>query len=366
MVNWEEIRNNYPLVKKGGYFSTASFGAISVQTHESQQQHLKDLLHHGNSSYGEWEVTYFDLKSEMAGYLNCASENVAFLPDVSNGINKVCELLPRSKEVVLVRGDFPSVTLPWITHNFNVDWIEYDDFVANYLLELENRLKEGNKVLCLSWVFYNHGFRIDPAKVGELCKKYNATFILDATQGLGAFRLDTANLNVDFMIASCFKWFMAGYGIAVGYISSGFLDKFKISRSGWNVLKDFTGKLEDQSNFKHDASRFEIGHIKFQPINALASSFSEMKSIGFEHISERTLALAHRLSGELEANGFEVLGKPPGEQSGIVSIRSDDIILKRIQHAGIVCSARKDYVRFAVYFYNNSQDIDDLIGCLKH
>lgn len=366
MVNWEEIRQNYPLVKKGGYFNTASFGAISIQTLDNQRNHLDDLLHNGNGSYGEWEAAYFQLKSEMAGYLNCTSENVAFLPDVSNGINKVCELLPSSSEVILIREDFPSVTLPWITHGFNIRWIEYKDFTANYLNELEDKIKDGDKIVCLSWVFYNHGFRIDPVKVGELCKKYNATFILDATQGLGAFQLDTANLKVDFMVASCFKWFMAGYGIAVAYISPDFLRKFEISRSGWNVLKDFTGMTEDQDNYKHDASRFEIGHIKFQQISMLYSSFSEMKSIGFNQISARTKNLSLILSQKLRENGFEVLRQTGEEPSGIVSIKSNDQMLSKIKNASVACSVRKDYIRFAIYFYNNHQDIDDLIACLKH
>ena len=366
MKDWEQIRKNYPLIQKGGYFNTASFGALSLHTIEAQKKHLDDMLLYGNGKYDEWMASYYGLKVELANYLNTKEQNVTFFPDVSNGINKICDLLPIDKEVVLIREDFPSVTLPWITHQFKVKWIEYEDFINDYLGVLEKELADGNKILCLSWVFYNHGFMIDPIKVGALCKKYNSYFILDATQGLGAFELDMDKAHIDFMVASCFKWFMAGDGVTIGAVSDTILNQYQAHQSGWNMLKDTEGSMEDKSNYKSDASRFEIGHVKFQNIKMLSDSFYEMKSMEFEAITGRTKLLIKSLRNKFDENGIEVL-TPAGEApSSIISIRSNETILKKLKEAKIACTPRKDYVRFAVYFYNNTEDIDELIDCLKY
>ncbi|MFT7035810.1 MAG: cysteine desulfurase/selenocysteine lyase [Cyclobacteriaceae bacterium] len=365
MNDWEEIRSHYPLAQAGGFFNTASFGAISRQTMESQKRMLDDILLSGTKNYDSWMSNYHSLKDSLSSYLNTPKENLVFFPDTSDGMNKISDLLSADMEVVLVKKDFPSVSLPWITRNFKIDWIEYDDFTEDYLGEIEKRLKEGKKILCLSWVFYNHGFTIDTLKVGALCEKYDAYFVLDATQGLGAFKIDVQASKINCMVSSCFKWFMAGYGPSVGYISKPTLDRFDIKQSGWNMLHDFTADVEDESNYKTGSIRFESGHSKFQNINMLFDSFSQMNEIGLDEISSRTSYLVNLLSRKLSENGFEMmLDQNPA--SGILALRSNESILNKISGRKIACSARKDYVRFAVYFYNNEQDIDDLIKCLKH
>jgi cysteine desulfurase / selenocysteine lyase len=366
MNDWEEIRSRYPLVEKGRYFNTASFGALSKSTVALGKDNCDELLYSGNNNYDQWVASYFDLKTLLAEYLTCNEINIAFFPDSSNGINKISELLSRKDKVILVHNDFPSVTLPWITRNYKINWIDYHDFVTDYLTEIEKRLKKRAKILCLSWVFFNHGFRIDLEKVGQLCKKYDCYFILDATQGLGAYPLDAIGSNIDFMVASCFKWFMAGYGVSIGYISDRILKNFDINQSGWQVLKKFTKNPEKKKNYKTDASRFELGHLKYQNLNMLLASLREMKSIGFENISNRTSTLTNLLREQLAEFGFETVIHEAPDPSGILAIRSDKKMLKRLEEAGISYSPRKNYIRFSVYFYNNEQDIQDLVECVKH
>lgn len=363
--NWEQIRSQYPLVEKGGYFNTASFGAISKSTAAVAQADIDELLYTGARNYEQWVANYFELKTVLAEYLSCRERNMAFFPDSSNGINKVSELLSRKDEVILIRDDFPSVTLPWITRNYKIAWIDYQDFVADYLTEIERRLKKGAKILCLSLVFFNHGFRIDPKKVGKLCRKYDCKFILDATQGLGAFPIDTTGSHIDFMVSSCFKWFMAGYGVSIGYVSDTILKEFEINQSGWQILKNYTKNPEKKKNYKSDASRFELGHLKFQNLNMLLESLREMKSIGFENITNRTMELTRLLGSQLSDIGIETFTSASPLPSGILAIKSKKRYLKNLEGAGIVFSPRKNYIRFSSYFYNSEEDIEALVNLLK-
>ena len=122
MNDWEEIRSRYPLVEKGRYFNTASFGALSKSTVALGKDNCDELLYSGNNNYDQWVASYFDLKTLLAEYLTCNEINIAFFPDSSNGINKISELLSRKDKVILVHNDFPSVTLPWITRNYKINW----------------------------------------------------------------------------------------------------------------------------------------------------------------------------------------------------------------------------------------------------
>ncbi|MFY0652174.1 MAG: aminotransferase class V-fold PLP-dependent enzyme [Cyclobacteriaceae bacterium] len=365
MINWEEIRSRYPLIEKGGYFNTASFGAISQSTIDIATKKHEEHMLSGNENYNTWVQELVQLKVELGQYINTDNRNITFFSDVSNGINKVSDVLSGELEVTLIREDFPSVTLPWITRGYKIKWIDYEEFTVDYLGAIEKSLKAGSKILCLSWVFYNHGFRIEEDKVGELCKQYDCYFILDATQGLGAYQINVKQASIDFMISSCFKWFMAGYGLAISHVADSILE-LRTSQSGWNMLKDSSGSIEDRSNYAKDASVFEVGHSKFQNISVLYNSFSEMKSIGLPEISNRTTQLSLTLAKALKESNFEVISFNDSAPSGMVSIKSNNKILEKIKEHGISCTPRKDYIRFAVYFYNNEDDISSLINSLKN
>ncbi|MEM9327099.1 MAG: aminotransferase class V-fold PLP-dependent enzyme, partial [Bacteroidota bacterium] len=79
------------------------------------------------------------------------------------------------------------------------------------------------------------GFEIDLERVTQWCKAYDCTLVLDGTQGLGAipFRVDPSVSMV--FLSSSFKWLLAGYGVAIGYVSQDLLPRFKAFQ-GWNSI----------------------------------------------------------------------------------------------------------------------------------
>ncbi len=363
MVNWEKYRANYPLVAQGGYFNTASFGAISNVSLENQQTWLQDMLLRGNQSYAQWLADYQSLKADLAKYIHAMPDEVAFFTDVSDGINKLAECLQGKREVVLVEGDFPSVTLPWINRRYAITWITQQDLQDT--ARLSDVLKTKDKILCVSWVFYTTGFKTDVEKIGEICRQYDCLFALDATQGLGASLIDVKAAKVDFMVASAFKWLMAGYGVAVGYVSRKLLHDLPVVQGGSHTLKDFASTDLSTSNLKTGADRFETGHPKFQAISMLKSSFDEMQLIGTTAIAERAQTLAGELTDQLIVIGKTPLVTAPANRSSIVSIAYSEQTVALLKDAGIIFTARSNYIRFAVYFYNNTADVAHLIHTLN-
>lgn len=366
MTNWEEVRKNYPLIDHNCYLNTASFGAISKKTLESQKAFMDSVFLKGNQDYSQWTEYYHELKNELSEYLNTSAKNLAFVADASNGINKVSEILPRNREVILVEDDFPSIVLPWITRNYKINWIAKSDFLEGPVDAIEAELKKGKRVLAISWVHYNSGLKVDLKKLGELCQQYEAYFVVDATQGLGAFSVDLSEVKIDFLVASCFKWFMAGQGITIAYLSNNLMNGHDLPFSGWNTLKNFEGELTNLSNYRFDAARMEVGHIKYQNMIALYSSFKEMKSIGLENINERTEELVIYLRQKLEQLGLNIITPKSDSLSGILCIEPNKNIASKLQSSDIVCTIRENYIRFSLYFYNNKSDIDYLVSTIKN
>ena len=161
-MNWNDIRSQFPILNQYTYLNTARFGALPQAVSDLQKRYINSLATHGSWGFDEWLEKYEGARDLAAGLIGASNESVFFIPNVSTGINLSSLYLPRQK-VVLVAGDFPSVTLPWKSHDHDVQTLKYQD--DNFYEQLEGALQEGNKILCVSWVQSEDGFELDLEKV---------------------------------------------------------------------------------------------------------------------------------------------------------------------------------------------------------
>ncbi|MEM9327100.1 MAG: aminotransferase class V-fold PLP-dependent enzyme [Bacteroidota bacterium] len=220
-MNWNEVRGQFPILNDYTYFNTARFCALPSAVVALQERYVEGLAHHGSWNFDEWVEKYENARAMASELMGCGAEATFFLPNVSTGIN-LASLYLRDRPVVLMDTDFPSVILPWQTNDHPIERIPRGEMFYD---QLESSLREGNKILSVSWVQSADGFEIDLERVTKWCKAYDCTLVLDGTQGLGAipFRVDPSVSMV--FLSSSFKWLLAGYGVAIGYVSQDLLPR---------------------------------------------------------------------------------------------------------------------------------------------
>ena len=96
-----------------------------------------------------------------------------------------------------------------------------------------------------------------------------------------------------------------------------------------------------------------------------------MRDIGFLAVRERIFELSARLSKGLTGIGFNVFSdKFCDYQTGIVVCEkpgvNPDVIMKHLKRNKIVAAKRLGRVRFSPHVYNSTQQIDKVVGVLKH
>ena len=77
------------------------------------------------------------------------------------------------------------------------------------------------KVVCVSHVQYATGHRLDPARLAALAHEHDAVLVLDASQSAGAVPIDVRADDVDFLVATSYKWLCSSFGAAICYVRSG-------------------------------------------------------------------------------------------------------------------------------------------------
>src|SRR5262249_49454529 len=79
----------------------------------------------GAVCWNDWLARMDESRSAVARFINASPDEVALVANTSVALNLAIPMLEPG-EVVLVRDDFPSITLPWLLNGFPVRFIDGD------------------------------------------------------------------------------------------------------------------------------------------------------------------------------------------------------------------------------------------------
>ncbi len=144
------------------YLNQASLGLIPRASVEASVRVLADVAQHGNLRLSDQaEAGVLDgLRTAAAGLLGAPVASVAVVSGASEGLGQLAALLSGAGgEVVLVSGDFPSVTYPWLAARdrlgMRIRWVR-DTPAHDLTLALCDAISEQTTVVCVSAVQVRH------------------------------------------------------------------------------------------------------------------------------------------------------------------------------------------------------------------
>jgi selenocysteine lyase/cysteine desulfurase len=237
---------------------------------------------------------------------------------------------------------------------------------------LRRRISSRAKVVAVSWVTFDDGYRHDLAALAEIAHAHGAIFAVDAIQGLGAFPLDVNATNVDAVYAGGAKWLMALQGVSFLWLRASVLDRIALRMPGWRSARDMWNFLDYDQPPAADASRYEGGTPNFLGALSLATSMDVLAAAGLDRIAAHVLTLTDRLTEGLRSRGYTLLTDRSRDdvKSGIVTFRRDDLdplaLGKRLQQAGIVTTYRQTGIRIAPHGHNTAEQVEAILDALPN
>lgn len=360
------MRRLFPALKNYTFVNAAGGSPIARPVAEAGALYYREALEHGDAYWENWLERQEAARAGLAAFIGASPKEVGFTLNTSHGMSLVAGALKGRGTVLTMRDEFPSSTLAWLNAGFNVKFMEPQD--GKYSLDSIEKNLAGIKILVTSYVQYRTGFRQDLETLGKLCRRRGVLFVVNATQALGAMPVNVKAAKIDFMVFSCFKWTMAGYGAAGLYASGKHLGKIKFPEAGWRSVAS-PEKMDNLAKaMKKEASAVETGCLHFPNIFALGASLKFLSGLGVENIQARIFELNDYLLESLGAMGAATATPLEREcRSGITVIkcRRAAEAVEKLVRAGIMTSARGAGIRISLHFYNNRQDIDRLISGMK-
>ena len=369
-------RSSYPTLNDCVYLNQASLGLIGQPAVQSMHDFLDNTARHGNLRMtDEEEVGFFEsLRQRGARLLNCHAGQLAITASASELLGQLPFLIrPASgSSIVAVATDFPAVTRPWIRYAAETGCsLRFVDDIPTE--NLTDRLIDGidshTAVVAVSSVQFSTGSMVDVPRLSEACARAGARLVVDATQAAGILKMDSRLWQADAVVTSGYKWLGGHGGVALSAVSSSLLEQDPPLPGWFGTSSPFDFEATSVL-FAADARRFTQSTMSYVSMAGLATALDHLMSLGEGRLEEHSRELSRRLIQGARAHGWTPFraSEDASASPHIVSLTHSEFgaetAIDALRRNRIVCGVRDGRIRISLAPYNNSVDVDALIGAL--
>src|SRR6266436_7420421 len=305
MIDWSEIRKQFPVTENSVYLNTAAAGPLPRATSDAASDYYRLMMNDGDIHWDEWLAKREEVRRKVAAFINAEPDEVALTTNTSSGMNVIIDALENHGEVISCDLEFPVSTLPWMNRRIPIHLVKAIEGQVQ-TQDIRDAMNVRTGVICLSHVQFSNGFRSDLEELGNA--KGGHAFVVNAAQSVGAFAIDVKRMKIDALCATGHKWLLSGYGSGFVYLSRQLLDQSLPRSLGWLSVENPFEMRNDEFRPRHDAAaRVELGCPHFAGIFSLGASLDLIGEIGAENIQARVLELNRFATSRLKEEGWKVV-----------------------------------------------------------
>lgn len=367
MINWDDIRKQFPVTETVAYLNSAAAGPVSRAVSDAASGYYQKMMRDGDVHWNQWLAEREAIRKRVAEFINAEPEEIAFTTNTSSGMNIIVDALEGRGEVLSCDLEFPVTTLPWMNRRIPVHLLPP---VAGELRldDMRRAMTDQTGIIAVSHVQFSNGFRADIEELGKM--EGSHALVVNASQSAGVFEIDVKRMSIDALCATGHKWLCAGYGSGFVYLRRELLEQSRSRNLGWMSVEEPYAMRNNEIHLRRDAAaRAELGCPHFAGVFALGAAVDLVAEIGIGNIQERALSLNRILTERLADSGWKVLSP-----LGLEAMRSAETLVECADPGGVVDELRRRRVivtekpegfRVATHFFNNEDDLARLIEGLR-
>ncbi len=386
-------REDFPVLKQDiVYFDN---GATTLKPKCVIDKMNDYYLHHtSNIHRGEYDSSiitnklYDEVRGLVKHFINAEDEKeIVYTSGTTESINMVVfgfmeDHLKKGDVILTDRAEHASNAIPWIEVSkrtgAEVRYVPLDDDYSLSVEKLEKEIDDKVKVIAIAAISNVIGDVRDTTKIGEICKKNNIYFVVDAAQAASHIPIDVVRDNISFLGFSAHK--MAGpTGVGILYGKYDLLCEMRPLKYGGGMNQDFISSGD--YTLKKPPIKFEAGTPPIAEVIGLGEAIRYVEKIGVMNIHKHEVELKRYLVSELKKIPNVILYNEKSD-SGILAFNIEGVFAQDtaiyLNHyhiyvrAGNHCTKMlkeemniRNTCRVSMYLYNNKEDVKRLVDALK-
>ena len=364
-MNLENIRKEFPVTSEIIFFDHARVAPLPKRVKQVVTAFIDDATRFGTAHYETWILELERTRKKFAELINANPDEIAFVKNTSEGISIVANGFDWQvgDNVVIPDIEFPANVYPWWNlkqrgvETRMVKSVEGRVLFDELIKQVDNR----TRILSISSVECNSGFRSNLNRLGTFCKEKEILFFVDAIQSLGVLPLDVKKDHIDFLSADGHKWMLSVEGLGGFYISKNVVDRIRPTTMGWGNVVNAENFMDYDFTLQKDAKKFEEGTPNTISIHAFGAALGLLLETGIDNIEKRVITLGDYIIAELNRRNIKIYSSTLlNERSGNISFILDKDVSKLYSFMlenKVKLTVRDGLVRFSPHFYNNEDEV---------
>jgi cysteine desulfurase/selenocysteine lyase len=366
---WQQYAGQFPVREHLVYLNHAAVAPLCRPAAEAMKNLADDCLHFGSLHYDRWMAAYEGVRVAAARLIGAHRSEIAIVKNTSEGISTIALGLDwkPGDRIVGFQEEFPANYFPWKRleqRGVAVTWLS-----ANDPLERIDEACRGARLLSMSFVQYLTGRRAPLSAIGEICRRNQCIFMVDAIQGLGAFPVDVHASGIHALAADGHKWLLGPEGCGILYVEQALQERISPAEFGWYNVARYADYTAHDMTLRADAGKYECGTLNTVGCFGLRAAIEFLLEVGIDRISPAVVTIADRIAAGVQAKGYELADvRTPETSAGIVSFRKTGAdareIVRKLQSNGVLAAPRGGWVRTSPHFYISPEEIDRMLELL--
>lgn len=367
------LRGEFPVLRCKTYLNSGSYCALANDVKAAFEAYLDDRLAIG-ANWDVWVAKSESVRALLAQVLHAGANEIAVTASASAGLNSVASALdfsgPRNK-IVVSDFEFPTNAQIWHAQASRGARVVHVHRDADGYIPAEkfaDAIDEQTQLVAVTHVCFRNGAKLDIPSIVRLARAKGAKILLDCYQSVGSCDMDVKALDVDFAVGGMLKYLLGTAGIGFLYVRAALIESLVPTNSGWWAQEEINAMDINANRPAHSARRFEAGTPAVVNCYAAEAGLRIVLRVGTPAIEERIRSLTRLCMEHLKEIGWSSVTPDRDDRRGAtVCIPSRDAagLFEALEKRDIVTSFRDTNLRASHHFYNNEDDVAELVASLK-
>jgi len=389
MKSVKQVRSDFPILNDLIYLDSASTSLTPKQVVEAMNEYY--FKYNANIGRGAYRIAIKssnkveESRKKIAKFINAKEEEIIFTKNTTEAINIVANGLSFKKgdNICISNMEHHSNLIPWL--NLKQTGLEVNIIKANSegIVEkedIEDNINDKTKLVAITHISNSIGSIQDIGAIEKIVHENNSLFLVDGAQSLGHVKMDSKNVNADFMAFPGHKGLLGPVGTGFLYLKEDIANELKPTNLGGGTITNVNG---EDFTLEKVPQKFEGGTQNISGIIGLGSAVDYINNIKISNIEKHCSCLTKNIWDKLSnIEGLILYGNRKNTHS-IVSFNIDRInsydVAKILDETGNIC-VRSGFhcaipgvkhfnanstVRASVHYYNNMSDIEKLVNSIE-
>jgi selenocysteine lyase/cysteine desulfurase len=359
------------------YLNSASLGprlhAVKQAGHAAVERMAAPWKIHS----ADWFEDARRLRALFASLIGAPADCAVLVPSVSYGIAVAARNVPvaAGDNIVVIDQEYPSNYYSWqrLAHDRGA---AIRTAVARGEASLTDAIVSAidrhTAVVAVANCHWTNGTLVDLPRVAAAAHRHDAALVVDASQSLGAYPFDVAEVRPDFLVTVGYKWLLGPYGLGYMYVAERWhangtpLEESWLNRQGadnFATLADYT------SVYQPGAQRFNQGEsAQFYLLPMALAALTQIAQWTPAHIQQQLGEWTRELAARARALGLSCAepARRVGHMIGLTA-RSGlpPDLFSALAARDVYVGARGNNIRVSPHLHSTAADLERLVATLQ-